>query len=356
LLSATFVSGVAMAQQGAPPTAGYGPPPGQQPPPAPPPGGQPPQQQGYGQPPQQGYGQPPQQGYGQPPPQQGYGQPPPQQGYGQSPPQQGYGQQGYGQQQSYGQGQQGYYDPPPPRRGRGRNDRGYDDDNVEEPPPPPEKEESKIPPFSVRIDPLHWLLEGKLGLELEVSPFLKWMSIELVPEFVTGEQPPLLGLRGREDVLHRRGDGLGALSGTSIGLGFWPGARGMKGTVLRILYQNYSYQYVTQTQGGAVIDPGFSHTFRNFMGFFGSHSRWGAFTLAGGILLGVDLNKFERCYQSSVAPPDTIGAPKGSGCGEWEIGLSRDPATNRPLEIISVSDFLYPIILDFRLSLGVTID
>jgi len=172
-----------------------------------------------------------------------------------------------------------------------------------------------------------------------------------------------MNLAGREDVLYRKSDGLGALAGTSIGLGFWPSARGMKGTVLRVLYQNYSYAYETKDAGG-IIDPGFSHTYRNLAGFFGSHSRWGAFTLAGGILLGVDLNKYERCYRMSgtpamppapAIPADSIGSPTASGCGEWEIAISRPTAT-RLGEIVSVSDFLYPLTLDFRLSLGVTID
>ena len=59
----------------------------------------------------------------------------------------------------------------------------------------------------------------------------------------------------------------------------------------------------------------------------------------------------------TVQTPGVVGAsgPTGTGCGEWEIAISREAAP-RPAEIISVSDFLYPLTLDFRLSLGVTID
>lgn len=335
-----------MAQQ-APPTAGYGePPPPAQPPPGPPPQGQPPPQQGYGQPPpQQGYGQPPpQQGYGQPPPQQGYGQPPPQQGYGQPPPQQGYGQQPPPAQQGYGQPQQqqGYYDDPPRRRrGRGND---YDDSNIEEPPPPPEKEESKIPPWSVRIDPINWLLEGRLGLELEVGLY-KFMSFELVPVFVTTSTPPTLNyFNTYGGSLSQESNGLGAMSGASFGLGFWLSGHPMKGTVLRAIYQNYGMKYKTDADEA-------THTQRAIVGMLGSVSRFGAFTLGGGFGLGVDLNKEERCYKDSApgVVADRPGAPTGTGCGQVQL---MDGARNTYI----VTGFPYPAVLEFRISLGITID
>ena len=332
--------------QSAPPTAGYGEPapsaaPAQ---PAPPPG----QQPGYGQPPpQQGYGQPPPQGYGQQ--QQGYGQPPPQngqQGYGQPPP------------QGYGQQQQGYGQPPPQngQQGYGRSDRGYDDgyrshrsrddddSRIEEPPPPPPKESSPIPPWSVRIDPLNWLLEGRLGLQLEVG-FWKFMSFELVPEFVTTSSPPTLSyFSGFGDSLRQEANGLGALSGATFDIGFWLSGHPMKGNVLRAMFLNNGYTYKTVSPAGADIDS-VSHTQRVLMGMFGSVSRWGAFSLEGGIGLGVDLNKEERCYK----PGDVVGKPQGAGCGQLQL-------TDSTGNIFQVSAFPYPAVLTFRLSLGITID
>jgi hypothetical protein len=342
LVAAMALSGTAMAQQGTPPTAGYGEPPPSQPPPSQPPPSQPPPQQGYGQPQQ---GQAPQQGYGQPPP-QGYG-PPPQQGYGQPPPQQGYGQ----GQQGYGQGQRGYYDEPPPRR-RHRSD-DYDDSNIEEPPPPPPKEPDGggIPPFSIRIDPLNWLLDGKLGLQLEVGIW-KFLSFEMVPIFVTTGTPPTLNLfRSFGGSLRQESNGLGALSGSSFELGFWLGGHPLKGTVLRAVFENYGYTYRTD------IDY-VSHTSRVLMGMIGSASRFGAFTLNGDFGIGVDLNKEERCYSSvftasGYISQDTPGAPTGSGCGELQVV---DTSSAGAFPIYPVSAPLYPAVFEFRLSLGVTID
>ena len=88
------------------------------------------------------------------------------------------------------------------------------------PPPPPERPErreaSKMPPFSVRVDPFNWLLDGQLGFELEVG-LLDFMSVELVPMFVVNEQPPTFNyFVGSEEPLSRESNGLGPLAGTSI--------------------------------------------------------------------------------------------------------------------------------------------
>ncbi|HVU03244.1 MAG TPA: hypothetical protein VHE30_15895 [Polyangiaceae bacterium] len=313
----------------------------------------PPPQQGYGQPPaeapapQPGYGQaPPQQGYGQPPPQQGYGQQPPQQGYGQPPPQQGYGQTQSGQQQGYEPipahpDDDRYADPPRTDRRRER------DPEVEEPPlpPPKDKDSGKIPPFSILIDPFNWLLQERLGLQLEVG-VLSFMTVELVPVFVMSDKPPAMNFVGSEDPIRQESNGLGAMSGASIGAGFWLSGKPLDGYVLRAIFQNYGYKYKAVDAAGTFDST--AHTDRVLMGMFGSNSRWGPFTIQGGIGLGVDLNKEERCYGAG----DVTGSPKGSGCGDIELRLARPPGS----PLYGVNNFLYPAVLDVRFALGVSID
>ncbi len=267
------------------------------------------------------YGSPPPPGYGQPPPQQqGYGQPPPQQ--------QGYGQQGYGQpppqQQGYGQ-QGGYYGGPPP------------------PPPRKSDEGFEIPDFSVRIDPFNWLLHGRLGFELEVEVW-EFISFELVPVFVVNESPPVLNLtRGFPSDLTQHSNGIGAMSGASFGAGFWLEGTPFEGHVLRAIITNYGYEYQANDDTGRVDTV--QHTERRFYGMFGSHSRWGPFTIAGGIGLGVELNKQERCFPDGATG---VASATDQGCdGALEIALERNLTTRGDL-----NGGLHPIYIEGRFSLG----
>src|SRR6187399_2162947 len=221
------------------------PPPPPQPPAYPQQQQQYPQQQGYPQqqqqyPQQQGYPQQQQQ-YPQP---QGYPQQqqqyPQQQGYPQQqqqyPQQQGYPQQQqqYPQQQPYHQQQPQY----PQQQRYPHQQQGY------EPPPPPQRrepeEESSFPDFSLRADPIHWLLGGRLPLEIEVQPLkaLRFLTVQVVPIFVTWSSPPALNLQGREDNLTQHSNGWGPVSGASFGLGFWLGGKPFQGYVLRAAYTN----------------------------------------------------------------------------------------------------------------------
>ena len=254
----------------------------------------------YGQPPPPGYGQPPPPGYGQPPP-PGYGQPPPP---------------GYGQPQPY------YHQPPPPPP------RGGDD-------------EFEIPGFAVRVDPLNWLLFGRLGFELEVQIW-EIITFQTVPMFVTESEPVSLNLRGREDTLSQHSDGLGALAGATLGVGFWLEGDPFEGYVLAAELTNYAMSYRATDDTGEF--DRFDHVERVFSGFFGSYNRWGPFTLGGGISLGVELNKEGRC-------------PAGVQCDEDELViLVKRPAPGTPLEAVPLSSWSYPIELGFRLSLGFIID
>jgi len=278
-----------------------------------------------GQPPPPGYGQPPPPGYGQPPPRQGYGQPPPP-GYGQPPPQQGYGQQGYGQ-QGYGYGQP---PPPPPRK---PDDGGFE-----------------MPAFSFRIDPFNWLLQGRLGVELEVEA-LSFMSVELVPIFVVNEQPPMINFRGLDTELTQHSNGLGSMAGSSFGLGFWLEGKPFEGHVLRVFLTNYGYEYKTADSNTDAPIDSVKPTERQLYGFFGSHTRWGPFTIAGGIGLGVELNKEEHCFPQGATDPSQA---ETSGCdGINAIALDKANPSNNYAD---VNGALHPVYLMGRFSLGFVID
>jgi hypothetical protein len=256
----------------------------------------------YGQPPPPGYGQPPP-GYGQPPP-PGYGQPPP--GYGQPPPP------GYGQPQPY------YNQPPPP-------------------PPRNDDDEFEIPGFSVRVDPLNWLVFGRLGFELEVQLW-EIITFETVPMFVTESEPVALNLSGREDTVTQHSDGIGALAGATLGLGFWLEGEPFEGYVLRAVFTNYAMSYRASDDANGEFDS-VDHVERYFYGFFGSHNRWGFFTLATGIGLGVELNKETRC-------------PPNIQCDEDDLAILVAPGG----PAADLNGPLHPVQLLGRISLGFIID
>jgi hypothetical protein len=295
-LSVFLVAGVAKAQY---------PPPQQQPPP---PGG-------YQQPP------PPQQ---QPPP-GGYQQPPPG-GYQQQQP--GYGQQqpGYGQQQpGYGQQQPGYgYPPPPPPR----RDSGFE-----------------VPAFSIRLDPFNWLLEGRLGLELEAEVW-EFITAEVVPVFVVNKTPPSFNFVRREGDLSQESNGLGALSGASIGVGFWLQGEPLEGYVLRAIYTNYGYTYRVEDDTG--WSDQVSHTERRLVFMFGSQSNIGGhFAIAGGIGLGYELNQQERCYPDGYVVG--LHEPQTQDCdGALQIALDQQVDN-----VVDLNGGFHPIYISARISLGV---
>ena len=165
-----------------------------------------------------------------------------------------------------------------------------------------------------------WLFDGKLAFELEVG-IHKYVSVELVPLFVVNEQPPTFNyFVGREDPISRESNGLGPLAGTSLGLGFWLGGKPLEGTVLRAIFTNYSYHYVAADERGEFDSV--SHVERHLFGYFGSHSKWGAFTLSGGFGLGADLNNEERCFRNDP-PSDT---PTTQNCPDGELLIKADRA------------------------------
>lgn len=208
--------------------------------------------------------------------------------------------------------------------------------------PTPPAENSDRPEFSVRLDPFNWVINGRLGLELEVEA-LDFMTVEAVPQFVTTEAPPAFNFQGQPDILFQKSNGWGPLAGSSIGAGFWLDGKPFKGSVLRLYLTNYSIKYVTRDKVG-VIDSAV-HTERRLMGFLGSHRRFGAFTIAGGIGLGVELNKERRCFANASVASVTTDCPSS----DQLIALDRDAANAKPQPLNGQFD---PAYIDIRFSLG----
>ncbi|HTM46194.1 MAG TPA: hypothetical protein VL137_14640 [Polyangiaceae bacterium] len=225
---------------------------------------------------------------------------------------------------------------PPPPAAKSPEPR-IEENPVEEPPPPPPPPPdrgSSIPPFSVRVDPFNWLIGGRLGLELEAGVW-KFISAELVPVFVTSESPPWFNFSGRDKALTQHSNGLGPISGASLGVGFWFQGKPLEGTLLRAIYTNYGYKYESQYTGGS---DSVKHTERHLGVTLGSYNRYGAFIIGAEIGLSKELNDQERCLD----PNDP------AGCGKLEL---RGNGT-----LYDLDGPFHPIYLEGRFSLGVAID
>ncbi|HET9958087.1 MAG TPA: hypothetical protein VFQ61_26510 [Polyangiaceae bacterium] len=246
-----------------------------------------------------------------------------------------------------------YVTPAPPPPSPGYNRPAYDEPPPppEEPvPPPPQKPKSdfSVPAFSVRVDPLNWLLDGRLGLELEAQ-VVKFITVEFVPVFVTSATPPSLRIGDLDGKIEQHSNGLGALSGTSLGAGFWLSGTALRGTVLRAIFTNYGYRYTASDAAGQFDEV--KHTERRFYGFIGSHSRFGAFTMAGGFGIGVELNKENRCFESVSPVRASAQCDK-----DQQLILVERPRSGAGAQVADLHSWTYPVELMFRFSLGVTID
>jgi len=202
--------------------------------------------------------------------------------------------------------------------------------------------------MSIRIDPLNWLLFGRLGVELE-SQVWKFISVEFIPMFVVNDQPPSLNLNLSRvpNNLYQKSGGVGALAGASAGVGFWFSGKPMEGYVLRAEFTDYIVDYESHDARGP-IDSKVESVERAFEVLIGSHSKWGPFTLAGTFGLGSMLNRQNRC----LLPTPTGYKSATSGCDnqkEQSIAVTRDS----PPGVVNLHDWTYPIVLVFRLSLGV---
>jgi len=234
------------------------------------------------------------------------------------------------------------------------------DANVYEPPPPPRppEDDSKRPEFSIRLDPFNWLLQGRLGLELEVQLY-KQLTLEVTPVFVTSESPPTFNFVGREDNLTQESNGLGPISGASVALGLWFERKPFKGTVLRAMLTNYGYTFKT-TAGGQPLDQ-VDHTEREFIVFLGSYARWGAFTLGGNFGLGVALKRDQRCFVANGTGTDVPGQSfdvSTDGClDENEQHILIDPGDGTqddPVLTANLNGGPFPVVVRLSISLGVS--
>jgi hypothetical protein len=198
----------------------------------------------------------------------------------------------------------------------------------------------------VRIDPFNWILEGRLGLELEVG-LVKWMTIQAIPVFVTDDSPPLMNYSSYDVHLFQHSNGLGPISGASLGVNFWLSGKAFKNYAIQTGITNYAYEYESKDGDGEQVDS-VKHTERQFYVMFGSVNRWGAFTLAGSIGLGYELNKETRCFTNDALSP---ADHRDSGCDEIQLATDKDVRG-----VASVTPFTYPWEILARFSLGVTID
>jgi hypothetical protein len=209
------------------------------------------------------------------------------------------------------------------------------------PPPPPQDPNPgfKMPEISIRVDPFNLFLEGRLGLELEGQVY-KWLTLELVPVFVTTKSPPTLNYEQYDSHLSQTSNGLGPISGAAIDAAFWFDGRPFRGYALRTGFTNYAYTYDADNQDGS--HDSISHTEREFFVMLADQSRWGAFTIGGGVGLGYELNQQRRCF-------DDAGAATSS-CADNGLLIKLNSSGT---SVGDLNSALYPFDFLVRFSLGV---
>ena len=240
--------------------------------------------------------------------------------------------------------------PPPPvntgdfaGRGTGREQSAEEPQEDFDPEVQEERRPEKDHEYSVRFDALNWFLSGRLSIELEMS-LLKYLSVTLTPVFVTGESPISVNYAGLDNPLTQHSNGLGPLSGVSVGVGAWLWGEPFRGYVLRLELTNYGYSYRTADSAGTIDRVDFTE--RRLSLFIGSHSRFGPFTFAGGFGLGYELNQAERC---GLSVSDGAVSARESGCkGHQYIALDRTTQ-----ERADLNGPLHPVYFQARFSLGV---
>jgi len=244
---------------------------------------------------------------------------------------------------------------PPPERPRYEGEVGseggteYAEDYAAPDSPPDEDHHGfKMPAVSIRFDPFTWLLEGRLPLELEVVAW-KFISIEVVPVFVANTTPPTFNFAGRDDPISQHSNGLGPISGASLGAGFWFLGEPFNGYVLRALFTNYGYTYEAK-QDGVVYDK-VNHTERWLELLIGSQTRFSFFTLGGAIGLGYELNQDQRCIVNRGLPTVMAATSHCPDSDELQIRTSPDGSS-----IADLNGGLHPFYIVGRFSLGVAFD
>ncbi len=208
----------------------------------------------------------------------------------------------------------------------------------------------EVPPFSIRIDPFNWLIEGRLGLELEVGVW-EFITVELVPVFVVNREPPSFDYSGREDPISQHSNGLGPISGTSIGAGFWLSGRPFSGYVARLVFTNYGYHYRAASSGRTFDAVDFTE--RRLMAYFGSHSQFGIFSIGGGIGLAYELNQVARCFTSGGG---LLAATDNCPDDDEQQILLEPGRTNGRAVVDDLNGGLHPFYIEARFSVGLAFD
>lgn len=243
--------------------------------------------------------------------------------------------------------------PPPPPATEGdyagtggvrESDDALASDTAEE--PDAHYSDGELREFSVRLDPLNWLLLGRLGVELELGVW-EFISVELIPVFVTASEPLLLNYSRLDNTLTQESRGIGPISGASLGVGFWLFGEPFSGYVIRLNITNYAYTYRASDDDGVFDRVEFTE--RRVAAFFGSHSRFGPFTFAGGFGLGFELNQSERCGLTRVSDGgETRIRGRDSNCEDRQL-----IALDRTLgEVADLNGPLHPVYFEARFSLG----
>lgn len=205
-----------------------------------------------------------------------------------------------------------------------------------------------MPDFSVRIDPLNWIVEGQLGIELEVEAF-EWLTFETVPIFVMAHEPLAL-----PDRVRQYSNGIGPLAGASLSAGFWLEGDSFRGTVVRAGITRYGYEYASFAKPGeARENERLDHatlTQTRLTLLLGSGRRFGYFTIGGGF--GIEYELFDRARQCL----ETSGGrwyTKRDGCDRREFLMRRRESEG---DAANIRGFLFPLEFTFRFSLGVVFD
>jgi len=147
-------------------------------------------------------------------------------------------------------------------------------------------------------------------------------------------------------VLRQSSNGIGAISGAAIDAAFWFDGKPFRGYALRTGFTNYAYTY-DSSDAGMPLDS-VSHTEREFFVMLADSSRWGAFTIGGGIGLGYELNRENRCWDDATDPAHEHAI---SNCPKDQMLIKLDNRGN----VGDLHGFLYPFDLMVRFSLGVVL-
>jgi hypothetical protein len=204
-----------------------------------------------------------------------------------------------------------------------------------------------MPPFSIRFDPFTWLIAGRLDLELEVGVW-RFISVELVPVLVANTEPPSFDFAGRDSLVSQHSDGLGPIAGFTIGAGFWLFGTPFQGYVARLSLTNVGIAYeATDSEG--VFDH-VDNVERRLQLFLGSHSRFGFFAVSGGLGLGYELSRSERCF---VNEGTQLMQAVTSGCHDEELQITVDRSGK---SFADLHGPFYPFYILARFSIGVVFD